>query len=346
LPEHQQYMHRCLELAQSGAGYTAPNPMVGAVLVHAGKIIGEGFHKVYGGPHAEVNCINAVKDEDREFISSSTLYVSLEPCAHFGKTPPCADLIIRNKIPEVVVGCRDPFVEVDGKGIEKLKAAGVAVIPGVLEAECKKLNRRFLGFHSLRRPYIILKWAETGNKKIGVTDERLHITGSITNRLVHKWRSEEAAILIGTATALSDDPRLTNRLWNGASPVRVIIDKELRLPRSLHVFDGSTRTIIINTIKHEELDNVLYYQVTHDVNLVHQVLNALYQLNILSVLVEGGAKLLQSFIDDGLWDEARVITNEDLSISEGIASPVIENAACVATEKYGSELVRYYHPSF
>lgn len=319
---HEKYIHRCIELAKPGAGDIAPNPMVGAVLVHEGKIIGEGYHQKYGGPHAEVNCINSVKKEDKGKISSSILYVSLEPCAHFGKTPPCTDLIIRHKIPEVIIGCRDPFKEVNGKGIEKLKAAGVKVTVDVLEKECRELNKRFFTFHEQHRPYIILKWAETADKRIAANNgERLLISNDNTNRLVHKWRSEEAAILVGTNTAMLDDPELTTRNWNGPSPIRLVVDMDLKLPLSLKVFNQKQRTIIFNTIKHEESDNLSYYQVTEDVSLVHQIINGLYQMKIQSVLVEGGARLLQSFIDEGMWDEARVIKNEKLRINNGLAAP-------------------------
>ena len=318
-------MHRCLELAKKGSGYVAPNPMVGAVLVQEGEIIGEGYHQQYGGPHAEVNCINSVKKEDKDKISSSVLYVSLEPCSHFGKTPPCADLIIANQIPEVVIGCRDPFKEVDGKGIEKLKAAGVKIIYGILEKECQQLNKRFFAFHTKHRPYIILKWAETADGKIaGDGTNRLLISNEQTNRLVHKWRSEEASILIGTNTALLDDPELTTRNWVGRSPIRLVVDMDLKLPSSLKIFNGKQRTIIFNTLKHEEQDHLIYYQVTEDVNLVHQIVNALYQMKIQTVLVEGGARLLQSFIDEEMWDEIRIIKNEKLIINNGLSAPELK----------------------
>lgn len=340
-PEY--YMQRCLQLARLGSGYTAPNPMVGAVLVHEGRIIGEGYHKKYGEAHAEVNCINSVKE--KELIPSSVLYVSLEPCAHFGKTPPCADLIIENRIRKVVIGCRDPFKEVDGKGIEKLKAAGVEVVLGVLESECKELNRRFFIFHTEHRPYIILKWAQTGDgfmalpsPKGGIREDsirqRLHISNEYSNRFVHQWRSEESSILIGTNTALYDNPELITRLWPGPSPVRLVVDMNLRLPSSLKVFNGDARTIVFNKIRHETSENVSFYQVTEDVSLVHQVCNALYQLKIQSVLIEGGAKLLQSFIDEGIWDEARIICNEQLTTGKGLAAPTLSNAIKVSEQQF------------
>lgn len=328
---HDIYMHRCLQLAKLGMGNVAPNPMVGAVLFYEDKIIGEGYHQKWGEPHAEVNCIASVEEEHKYFISKSTLYVSLEPCAHHGKTPPCADLIIEHKIPKVVVGCRDPFVQVDGKGIEKLQNAGIEVIVDVLNEECIELNKRFFIFHTKHRPYITLKWAQTADQKIsGENHGRLHISNEFSNRLVHKWRSEEVAILVGTNTALFDDPELTTRLWKGSSPIRLVVDKHLRLPENLKLFQSpELTTIVFNLHKHTIGDlksmhrtkGLFYYQVSEDANLVHQISSALYQMNIQSVLVEGGAQLLQSFIDEGLWDEARVITNTKMFAGNGVNSP-------------------------
>lgn len=337
-------MQRCIELARKGAGFVAPNPMVGAVLVYKDRIIGEGYHQQYGQAHAEVNCINAVKEDDKEYISRSVMYVSLEPCTHFGKTPPCADLIIQHKIPKVIIGCRDPFKEVDGKGIEKLKEAGIDVQTGILEKECRELNKRFFTFYTQHRPYIILKWAQTADRKIANGTERLLISNELSNRLVHKWRSEEAAILVGTNTALADDPSLTTRLWNGPSPVRLVIDMSLRLPSSLKVFNQETRIIVFNTIKHEEDDNMLYYQVTEDVSLVHQVLNALYQLKIQSVLIEGGARLLQSFMDEGMWDEIRMITNRQLTVGSGLAAPIFDHARKEEEFELADDIIEIYKP--
>jgi len=336
-------MHRCLELARRGAGSVAPNPMVGAVLVHENRIIGEGYHRQYGGPHAEVNCIDTVQAEDQPLIPLSTLYVSLEPCAHFGKTPPCSDLIIRKKIPKVVVGCRDPFPEVDGKGIEKLRRAGVEVICGVLEQACHDLNRRFFTFVTARRPYIILKWAQTANGCIAGDDgDRLLISNDYTNRLVHQWRSEEAAILVGTDTALQDDPSLTNRLWTGNSPVRVVIDRNLRLPVSLKLFDQQQRTIVINTVKAEEKKNLSYHRIPAEADTIESLLAIAVGEDLQSILVEGGTALLQSFIDKGLWDEARVITNPTLTITKGLPSPVLKEYLPTQTEKIGTDILSIY----
>ena len=331
---HEIYMHRCLQLAKLGAGNVAPNPMVGAVLVYNDRIIGEGYHQQYGEAHAEVNCIASVSEDEKRSISESTMYVSLEPCAHYGKTPPCADLIIKNKIKKVVIGCGDPFKEVNGKGIEKLQEAGIEVIQNVLENDCKELNKRFFTFHTQHRPYIILKWAQSLNGKIAAENPgRLFITNELTNRLVHKWRSEEAAILVGTNTALMDDPELTTRLWTGNNPVRLVVDMDLNLSRSLKIFDHKARTIIFNKLIHEEKNDLLFYQVTEDVDLVHQIVNALYQLKIQSVIVEGGAKMLQSFIDEQLWDEARMITNEELIVDKGLDAPKLFSFSKIDEQK-------------
>ncbi|MGZ8558245.1 MAG: bifunctional diaminohydroxyphosphoribosylaminopyrimidine deaminase/5-amino-6-(5-phosphoribosylamino)uracil reductase RibD, partial [Chitinophagaceae bacterium] len=332
----------------NGLGHVSPNPLVGAVMVHNDQIIGEGYHKKFGEAHAEVNCIESVSEANWHLIEESTLFVSLEPCAHFGKTPPCADLIIRHKIPKVIIGCRDPFKDVDGKGIEKLMAAGVEVERGLLEDECKDLNKRFFVFHVKHRPYIILKWAQTADGIIAApskppptweayedsddsrsVNSRLLISNEYSNRLVHKWRSEEAAILVGTNTALLDNPSLTTRLWTGPSPIRLVLDMKLHLPSSLKIFNQEVRTIIFNSIKQEEDGSLKYYLLNKDDKVIHQMMQALYQLNIQSVLVEGGARLLQSFIDDGLWDEARIITGSatnNLAQRKGLHAPLLFNA--------------------
>ena len=342
LSTEEMYMQRCIQLAKLGHGMVAPNPMVGSVLVYKNQIIGEGYHQQYGQPHAEVNCINSVVEADKGLISQSTLYVSLEPCAHFGKTPPCADLIIKHQIPKVIIGCRDPFEAVNGKGIDKLLAACVDVTVGILEEECKILNKRFFTFHTKKRPYIVLKWAETANRFIGNdTQERLLISSETTNKLVHKWRSEEAAILVGTNTALLDNPSLTNRLWTGKQPIRLVLDKLLSLPKSLNIFDKKQLTIVFNLVKHEEELNLIYYKLKENAPLLQQIMDACYQLNIQSILVEGGNKTLQSFIDNELWDEARAITNTQLTIEKGVPSPILFNARNSSTTKIGNELITY-----
>jgi diaminohydroxyphosphoribosylaminopyrimidine deaminase/5-amino-6-(5-phosphoribosylamino)uracil reductase len=360
-------MYRCLELARQGAGHVAPNPMVGSVLVYEDRIIGEGYHQLYGKAHAEVNCIASVKPVDEHLIPQSTIYVSLEPCAHHGKTPPCADLIIARQIPRVVVGCRDPFPQVNGKGIEKLLAAGVEVTVGVLEKECMELNKRFFLFHTRHRPYVVLKWAQTANGRIagpattasaaiaGNADatnpapgsgpgRRLLISNEITNRLVHRWRSEEASILVGPRTALLDDPALTARLWTGANPIRLVIDKDLQLPPGLQLFDKTVPTIVFNNHRHETIGPIQYYQLATDSSLIQQLVLALRHLGIQSVLVEGGARLLQSFIDEDHWDEARVITNDDLDIPSGLPAPQLKHARLLSRESLLSDSIRYYEP--
>lgn len=315
------------------------------MLVHNDRIIGEGYHKSYGQPHAEVNCIASVKEEDRALIQHSTMYVSLEPCSHFGKTPPCADLIIEYKIPHVVVGCVDPFAQVKGKGIAKLRASGIEVTTGVMEHECMDLNSRFITWVTQHRPYVVLKWAQSSNGRMARADRaRFAISNDLSRRLVHKWRGEEASILVGTNTAFFDDPELTNRFWHGPQPVRLIVDMELRLPSKLKLFNRQVKTIIFNTLKHEESENLVYYQVTTDVNLVHQITNALHQLKIQSVLVEGGAKLLQSFIDANMWDEARIITNEDLIMQEGIAAPVLGPSQKIITQHLQADRLDIFKP--
>lgn len=335
-------MSRCLQLAEAGAGNVAPNPMVGAVLVYEDKIIGEGYHQKYGEAHAEVNCINNVIEENKFLIEKSTIYVSLEPCSHFGKTPPCTDLIIKNKIKKVVTGCKDVYKEVAGRGILKLQNAGVEVVAGVLENKCIDLNKRFFTFHQKFRPYIILKWAQSFNGKIGSGDDkRILISNEYSNRLVHKWRSEEASILIGTNTALQDNPLLTTRLWQGKNPVRIIIDKELKLPSTLKVFNTEARTIIYNSVKNLTEENIVYIKLEYE-NFLHQLLDSLFEMNIQSVLVEGGTKTLQSFIDAGLWDEAKIIMNEELIIENGIAAPEMKDFILEKQEKYFNDLISYY----
>jgi diaminohydroxyphosphoribosylaminopyrimidine deaminase/5-amino-6-(5-phosphoribosylamino)uracil reductase len=339
------YMLRAIQVARLGRGYVAPNPLVGAVLVHEGRIIGEGWHEVYGQPHAEVNCLNSVREEDRKLISSSTLYVTLEPCAHEGKTPPCTNLILSNQIPHLVVGTADPFPEVNGRGIQLLREAGVRVDVGMEEAACREMNRRFMTFQEEERPYIILKWAQTVDGKMaGPGDERLMITGELSNRMVHKWRSEESAILVGTNTALMDDPALTTRLWSGRHPVRAVLDLDLRLPLHLQLFNRRTPTIVFNTIREEMQENIVYYPVSRSAGLINQIVQGFYRLRLQSVIVEGGSLLLQSFIDAGIWDEIRTITNTDMLAPGGLPAPAFPEAVKVDVMRLGSDLINWYRP--
>lgn len=344
---HETYMRRCLDLAQLGAGFVAPNPMVGAILVHENRIIGEGYHQAYGQGHAEVNCIHSVLEADKHLIPQSTLYVSLEPCAHFGKTPPCSSLIIQEQIPKVVIACKDPFSKVDGKGIAQLEAAGIAVIVGVLEKEALQLNQRFIQFHEHKRPFVLLKWAQTANGKIAAAgSERLHISHELTRRLVHRWRSEEASILVGTRTALMDNPRLDNRYWKGKSPIRMVIDKDLRLPAYLNLFDGTVRTLVFNMVQSSiSTTNLEYLLLNQQEDLILQILELAYEMGIQSMMVEGGALLLQSFIDHGIWDEARVIINEQLIIEEGLDAPLLKEAVLFHSHKIETDRINYYQPT-
>jgi diaminohydroxyphosphoribosylaminopyrimidine deaminase/5-amino-6-(5-phosphoribosylamino)uracil reductase len=331
--ESSLYMQRCIDLALSGLGSVAPNPMVGAVLVYDNRIIGEGFHAQYGQAHAEKSAIDAVKKEDKHLIPASTLYVCLEPCVHFGKTPPCSDLIIQNKIKKVVVGCTDPFEKVAGKGIEKLRQAGVEVELSSMEKKCLELNKRFFTFHLKRRPYIILKWAQTANGFISSynkADEKW-ISGPLAQTLVHKWRSEEPGIMVGTNTALMDNPELTVRHWKGKNPLRISLDKDLRLPDHLCLFDQKNPSLIFTSKFKESSENLRYEQINFSGNIFSIVVEKLHQMNIQSVLVEGGTQLLNGFIASGLWDEARVFTNAKI-FNDGVKAPSL-NADFVKKDK-------------
>lgn len=330
---HEMYMRRCLELAELGAGNVAPNPMVGAVLVYDGTIIGEGYHRKYGQAHAEPNCIRDAEERFAQgathgfgsagaLLASSTLYVSLEPCAHHGKTPPCADLVVAKGIPKVVVGVRDPFEQVNGKGIDKLERAGVTVVQPVLEEECAGLNKRFFTFHTRRRPYIILKWAQSADGFTGLPGQRTAISNPWSNRLVHRWRSEEAAILVGGRTALVDDPALTNRLWPGNNPTRVVLGRDL--PLSLKLFDDAAPTLVYET------------------RVLTEVLEDLHRRSLQSVLVEGGARTLNAFIAEGLWDEIRVIRSSTVHLPGGIAAPIVPQAKQDWTLRLGGDDIYGY----
>lgn len=317
------YMRRCLQLAQQAEGQTAPNPMVGAVLVHNGVIIGEGYHHRCGLPHAEVNAIASVKNQ--ELLPQSTLYVSLEPCSHYGKTPPCAKLIIEKRIPRVVVGMGDPNEKVNGRGIAMLREAGVEVIEHVLEPECRWLNRRFITFHTKKRPFILLKWAQTADGFIDkIRDDAstppLRISNEVTKTLNHQIRSVESAILIGTNTALLDNPHLTSRKWGSRNPVRMVVDRSLRIPADYRLLDDSAPTVVFNATKDETIGNISYVRLDFEQNIVPQMVDYLYQHELQSVIVEGGRQLLQSFIDLDLWDEARIETSP-VTIGDGVKAP-------------------------
>ena len=356
LSDHYLFMQRCIALAKKGNGYVAPNPMVGAVLVHNGRILAEGWHQLYGQPHAEVNCLAAVKKEDQALISASTLYVSLEPCAHHGKTPPCADLIIKHRIPTVVVGCVDIFAQVAGKGIEKLKNAGIAVIlDGPWNGECLQLNRAFFYFHRHKRPYIILKWAVTADNFMArdqqaTAAERLRISGASSNRLVHKWRSQSAGILVGKNTALKDDPYLNNRLFYGPSPLKMLLDPRLEVSLSAHLFQGSEPVVVFNFIKTEHTRPsgsaapIHYVQLDPQKSVVPQIADYCYRHQIQSLFVEGGKALLQSFIDGRLWEQCRIITRTDLHIGSGLTGPILSQRQFLQDIYLGADKISYFAP--
>ncbi|RDV13811.1 bifunctional diaminohydroxyphosphoribosylaminopyrimidine deaminase/5-amino-6-(5-phosphoribosylamino)uracil reductase RibD [Pontibacter diazotrophicus] len=318
----ERYMRRALDLARLGNGFTYPNPMVGCVVVHEGQIIGEGWHRAYGGPHAEVNALAAV--EDKSLLPKSRVYVTLEPCSHFGKTPPCADLLVNSGVKDVVICNTDPNPLVAGRGIKKLFEAGAQVKVGVLEEEGLELNKRFFTFLSQKRPFILLKWAETADGFIAAADyKQEQISGKLAQRLVHKWRSEEQAILIGSRTALYDNPRLNTRLWTGRNPLRVVIDKNLLLPQHLHLFDKSQPTVVYNYQKQEEQESLHYVQLQEKELMLPQIMQDLHQRNVLSVMVEGGTFLLESLLQANLWDEALVFKSLHKTLPAGIKAPGI-----------------------
>jgi len=340
----EKYMQRCLDLAKLGLGTAAPNPLVGSVIVYKGEIIGEGYHQKCGEAHAEVNAINSVKN--LELLEKATLYVNLEPCAHHGRTPPCSDLIVGKKIPRVVIGCVDSFAKVSGKGIEKLKKGSCDVTVGVLEKESLELNRRFFTFHKQKRPYIILKWAETKDgfiDKKRTSDETVEqnwITNQISKQLVHKWRTEESAFMIGRKTAKKDNPQLTVREWTGRNPVRIVLDRKLKLAADLKIFDNNAETLIFNAIKGEHAGNLNYIKINFDDDVLNTVLSKLYELEIQSLVVEGGEKLLTSFIKAGLWNEARVFVGNKF-FKEGVKAPEFNFEAI--KETHLDDTVLYYY---
>ncbi len=341
---HEKYIKRCIELAQNGLGTTYPNPMVGSVIVYEGQIIGEGWHKKAGEPHAEVNAVRSVKD--KSLLKKATIYVSLEPCSHFGKTPPCCDLIIANEIPNVVVGTVDPNEKVAGKGILKLIEAGANVTVGVLEEECNELNKRFFTFHQKKRPYIILKWAESQDgflapEKVSSQDRKpIWITNPYSRQLVHKWRTEEQAILAGTQTVIDDNPKLNARDWSGNNPVRVIIDKNNRIEDNSFVFDDSVKTIIFSDESRKKpTENTQFEVIDFSKNIIPQILDILYQNQIQSIIIEGGRQTLQSFIDEDLWDKARIFIGKS-SFINGTKAPIISRKNSTKTNILSDELIQ------
>ena len=340
--DDEKYMRRCIELARNGLCNTAPNPMVGAVIVCDGRIIGEGYHVRCGEGHAEVNAVRSVKDP--ALLARSTIYVSLEPCAHYGKTPPCADMLVEVGIPRIVIGCQDPFAKVAGRGIRKLREAGREVVVGVLEKECRHLIRRFLTFHTCQRPYVTLKWAQSADGYI----DRCRTEGSPvvlsspeTAMLVHKMRAEHSAIMVGRRTALLDNPSLTVRSWYGKSPVRVVLDRRLALPEALLLFDGTVPTLVFTECRHESVPGVEYVQADFSRDVLPQVLSGLHARGLQSLLVEGGSRLLQSFLDAGVWDEVMVEEAPAL-LGSGVPAPRIDgHLPCEHRHVFGRNFRHY-----
>lgn len=341
------YMHRCLELAVNGISSVSPNPMVGCVLVKDHKIIGEGYHAMIGEAHAEVNAVNDVINrygalEAAVLLKGATAYVSLEPCAHFGKTPPCADLLVKCQVARVVIGNKDPFDGVNGKGISKLEQAGIQVVHGVLNEACADLNRRFFTRITKQRPYIIMKWAQTANGFFApLNASQKWISTELSKKMVHKWRTEEDAVLVGKQTVLADNPHLTSREWEGKNPIRLVIDKHLQLPLDRHIFNDEARTIVFNEVKTEKVGHIHYIQM-EDMHfyLPHKIAYQLYLMDIQSVIIEGGANILNQFINAGLWDEARVFQGSG-NWETGIDAPKINGFVTAMVPMNADKLIIY-----
>ncbi len=334
-------MRQVLELAARGFGSVTPNPMVGCVICFGSQVLAEAFHHRYGGPHAEANAIRLVGKPNLSLLKESTVYVNLEPCAHYGKTPPCVNLLIEHRVKEVVIGTLDPNPMVNGKGADKLSQAGIKVTIGVLEEECRELNKRFFTFHEKRRPYVILKWAETADGFMARKDKKPEwISGEDAQTLVHEWRADEMAVMVGTETALHDDPELNVRHVLGRSPIRVVLDRSLRLPSTLNLFNGGIPTVVFTSKTASSKHNLDYIQIDFNANVLEQLLAHLYNMNVQSLLVEGGARVISSFIEAGLWDEARVFKSQK-SWGEGIAAPHAE-VEPVSEEMVGEDRLQVF----
>lgn len=330
-------MERAFQLAQIGKYSTSPNPRVGAVIVYKERIIGEGYHQQYGGAHAEVNAVQSVSD--KSLLSQSTIYVTLEPCAHFGKTPPCVDLLIQHRFKRVVIANTDPFKKVNGSGVQKLKTAGIEVITGILEQKGLGINRRFFMFHTANRPYIVLKWAETQDGFMYKNEQSENwITNSVSKQLVHVWRAEEDAILVGKNTVITDNPELTVREAKGKNPLRIVIDRKNELAKNLKIFNAESKTVVLNELLSKEEANIELVKVNFNESLPSLVNRVCVQRNLPSVIIEGGAQILQQFIAEGMWDEARIFT-ADKSFIEGITAPRIKGKL-IAKEVIKSDTLR------
>lgn len=353
--EDERFIRRCIELARNGEKTAAPNPMVGAVVVYNGRIVGEGWHIRCGEAHAEVNAIRSVyrraesEAQAEEWLRQATIYVSLEPCSHYGKTPPCADLIIEKQIPRIVVGCQDPFARVAGRGIQKLRDAGREVVVGVCESECRQLIRRFITFHTKQRPYITLKWAESADGYIDrrrtAAESPTIISTPLTQMRAHRLRSEHSAILVGSRTALMDNPSLNVRHWSGPQPLRIVLNRHFSLPASLHLLDGSQPTWVITEQPGPATDGVEYLTPIYDGTVIEQLLKALHQAGKQSLLVEGGRELLQVFIDLGLWDEA-IVEESPALIGAGTPAPSMPPHTSYRHEVKFGRYYRHYLTAF
>lgn len=339
--EHILFMSRCLQLATHGSGYVSPNPLVGCIIVNDGRIIGEGFHREFGGPHAEVFAINSV--EDKSLLTKSTLYVNLEPCSHHGKTPPCSSLIIQNKIPKVVIGMLDPFAKVNGNGMKQLHDTGIEVVVGILEEECKQFNKRFITHQQKKRPYIILKWAQSADGFIGDENEEVKISNALSKIYSHKWRSEEAAILIGANTAKVDNPQLNVREWEGPNPTRILIDSNGNLPANLHLFDGSQKTIVLSSNTSVNYPNTKLIHVEQE-SFIADALRKLADEGIQSIIIEGGRKTLQSFINSNYWDETKKIQSE-IKLRKGVPAPIMHGIILNTKKMDNNLLINYTNPN-
>ncbi len=336
--EDSYYMQRCLDLARRALGNTYPNPMVGSVIVHNGEIIGEGYHHMAGQPHAEINAINSVKNP--ALLPESTIYVSLEPCAHYGRTPPCALKIAEIGFKRVVIGTLDSHDKVDGKGKKIIKEANIEISTGVLEAECRQLNKRFFTYHTKKRPFIILKWAQSADGFMDKDFKPVQISNKLASQFVHRMRADEHAILVGTNTALRDNPNLTARNVAGKNPIRILIDFDLKVPEENHIFNSEANTLVFNSLKEETVGHLKFIKITRE-NMLETLLEKLYSEQIQSVIIEGGSHTLKTFIENGLWDEAVIITNETLVLESGTKAPEF-TAAPFHSEQMRDNRVDFY----
>ncbi|MFY1048463.1 bifunctional diaminohydroxyphosphoribosylaminopyrimidine deaminase/5-amino-6-(5-phosphoribosylamino)uracil reductase RibD [Chryseobacterium sp. GP-SGM7] len=335
------YIRRCIELAQKAIGNTYPNPLVGSVIVHNGKIIGEGYHHKAGENHAEINAINSV--EDKSLIPESTIYVSLEPCAHYGKTPPCALKIVELRFKKVVIGAMDSHDKVNGKGKKLIQDAGIEVVSGILEKECIDLNKRFFTYHEKKRPFIVLKWAESGDHFMDKDFKPTQISNSLTKQFVHQLRNNEHSILIGTMTALRDNPSLTTREIVGRNPIRILIDIDLKVPTDFNIYNNEAETLVFNSIKENEEGNIKFIKTSRE-NFIENMLKKLYEFQIQSIIVEGGSLVLQQFIDSNLWDETIVIKNKNLTLENGTKAPRFEHTP-LETKEFRNNWIEFHKNS-